>query len=214
MFVTRNTYDAACRERDEALALVTKLRLAMERESAALFGCVKERDAARAELATTYIRNDKGRIQRHPSFVPPIAVDGAAPSRAVPVEPDLYHAFAAGTVKAVVKSGLGITLSTLFIEPVVTEGNVILQVKGEAHATGSVASITLTAVGGMMRGITVGGPHSSAELKVENDGDRYVSAGAEIDYRVIIPRLAAPSRAILTSELNKDRSGKHGSEVA
>lgn len=82
MFVTRNTYDAACRERDEALALATKLRLAMERETAALLGCIKELDAARAELAKTYVRDDKGQIRRHPSSVATI-VDGAAPSRAI-----------------------------------------------------------------------------------------------------------------------------------
>jgi len=144
MFVTRNTYNAACRERDEALGLVTKLRQAMERESAALFGCVKERDEARAEAERAERMYQPGKL-----------------------------------------FSLGERVRLLEHQDTVSQ-NTIASLRDQL-----------------------------AKTWIRNDRGHWARhpLHAEAMSTAIVDG-AAPSRAILGSELNKDRSGKHGSEVA
>jgi len=84
MFVTRKTYDAVVRERDEALALVAKLRATANRliddhgvtmrrknvELAEQDRQIASRDQRismmHAELSRAYVHDARGRIARHP----------------------------------------------------------------------------------------------------------------------------------------------------
>lgn len=94
MFVTRKTYDAVVRERDEALALVKKLRVDLDdraerhrvtevdacnqaaersrletrltRTIASLRRADQEVRECHAALSSTYVRDARGRIARHP----------------------------------------------------------------------------------------------------------------------------------------------------
>lgn len=77
MFVTRKTYDAVVRERDEALALVAKVRAASARQAldhelamvnrAARIACaVIEVQELKGELSRAYVHDARGRIARHP----------------------------------------------------------------------------------------------------------------------------------------------------
>ena len=86
MFVLKSTYDAAVAERDEALArldraneradivsnsadtqarndghLITTLRAQLRDEQ-------RDNVNLHPELATTFVRNKKGRLERHPSY--------------------------------------------------------------------------------------------------------------------------------------------------
>jgi len=70
MFVTRKTYDAVVRERDEALALVAKLRRGCETRAAIDAAIISGRDSTikelEEELSHTYVHDARGRIMRHP----------------------------------------------------------------------------------------------------------------------------------------------------
>jgi len=84
MFVTRKTYDAVVRERDEALALVAKVRANsqrliedFERTHDRRMAELREQDRRlnnqartigemQAEFRHAYIRDARGRIARHP----------------------------------------------------------------------------------------------------------------------------------------------------
>jgi len=70
MFVTRKTYDAVVRERDEALALIAKMRrnaeISVNASNIVIAGHADTIRHLEGELRRAYVHDERGRIKRHP----------------------------------------------------------------------------------------------------------------------------------------------------